>query len=211
VDWPFIHWIAVVVWEVISLDVLLCLGFTLVALRGQMLINWDWPGWGASAGALVTMLVFAIVLVSLVPGEFTTRASGAKGICMCCSYQFFLFAAIQPAIYLVILTIIYAVTSAPTINTAMANQQLFMMLAGGAEFSFGTSGSELFVNQLVWDEAERALTWNQRLAKASLGFLIIGWIGAAALALVNILSVLGIRPKFNGGSDTGGLQAASEL
>jgi hypothetical protein len=143
-------------------------------------------GWGGSIGPIVPMLILLEVLLTNVPGQFAARATGSKKQFSSCAYRQFLFAPIQPLIYVVLLTVAYAITSSADRNPAMFPWVIYSALGMA---SMGTWIGQINDQQTIWSQ-------NQSLSSATLAFLIISWIGVAGLGTINLLSYLGIRPKF---------------
>jgi hypothetical protein len=191
VDWPFIHWIALVAWGLLSIASILCIAFSWVALRAILLTSKAWSNLYAGIGIQVVMLILGIIVLRLTPGGFIARLAGDKGPYAGCQYQCFLYAPPQVLIFIVLLTVCYVMSANSTYNPAMLpTEQAFMIIAFGVVSVLGEyeEGTILAVGQDLWNH-------NQSLSKASLAFVILSWIDVAVLLVVNTLSKLGIRPQ----------------
>jgi hypothetical protein len=191
VDWPFIHWIALVPWGLISIAAILCIAFSWVALRAVLLVPEVWATRDGGISIQVVMLMVAIAVLQFAPGEFIARLAGDKRPYTGCEYQYFLYAPPQVLIFVVLLTICYAMSANTTYNPAMLpTEQAFMIVAFGIASIPGQyeEGTILEVGRAIWN-------YNDSLSKASLAFVILSWIGVAVLLAVNSLSKLGIRPR----------------
>jgi hypothetical protein len=163
-----------------------------VALRAVLLVPEVWGTRSGGIGIQVVMLIIGVAVLQFAPGEFIARLAGDTRPYTGCEYQYFLYAPPQVLIFVVLLTICCAMSANSTYNPGMLpTEQAFMIIAfptlGALIFGEYEEGTTLALAQKLWNS-------NQSLSQASLAFVILSWIGVAALLAVNTLSKLGIRP-----------------
>jgi hypothetical protein len=203
IDWPYIHWIAIGAWGLLTLDILLAMGLIWLGLRVALILDMDSLlfGWSATIGSITPMLVIIGVLTTLVPGQFLARAGGAKTPFSCFSYRSFLFGLIQPLIYEVLLTVVVAIGTSTSANPANLSWEIFATyLTFGEGFGnleyleyLGLSPGE--TGYPLYDDTYSLWSQTHSVGSAAIAFLVISWIGVAGLCIINLLSYFGIRPN----------------
>jgi hypothetical protein len=191
VDWPFIHWIALATWGFVVLALLFGTAFAwvgmqaiaVVGIREESVVNLG--GW---LGTNVAVGVVLRVLFGYYENEWLSRLIGGKLDTGCLAYKCFLYGPFLPVIGIVFVTIGYTRCASFIGNPAMGiTREGFISSVQLASTYFNTPDRDVISGE-IWDQ-------NQSIRKATLAFLILGWIGITVLGGINHLSFFGIRPR----------------
>jgi hypothetical protein len=185
VQFPFIEWITMGTWVLCSLALLMCVCFGWVGWQAVSISLSTYNTNAEGFGVQIAFMAVARLMFGYIEEELLLRAVGFKGDTGCVSYKCWLFAPYVPLISCVVATVAYARCSALTANPAMFPLKLYFVAISMDEST--TEGREACAGEL-WEQ-------NQSLHKATMAFMIMAWIGTALLAVVNLLSGIGIRPK----------------